>query len=67
MQCPTLRHKISVVNTDNVGHNGQVLQRHLQTLLRDDPAALQFLKDHVVILDSMVDRITSQRPDSSGS
>jgi mannitol-1-phosphate/altronate dehydrogenase len=64
-------HKLCVINTDNVPHNGAVLQKHMETLAHrsEDQSSsklLQFLKEHVVFLDSMVDRITSQRPDSKG-
>ena len=56
---------ICVINTDNVPNNGQVLQSHMRVLLKNEPRALQFLEKHVVFLDSMVDRITSQRPNDT--
>lgn len=59
---------ICVVNTDNVPNNGCVIRTHMLTLLqKEDPGEQQqkrqlFLDQHVVFLNSMVDRITSHRP-----
>ncbi|GAX10862.1 hypothetical protein FisN_31Hh070 [Fistulifera solaris] len=57
--------KICVVNTDNVPLNGNVIRQHMMTLLQqhgNNDADRQFLEERVVFLNSMVDRITSHRP-----
>jgi mannitol-1-phosphate/altronate dehydrogenase len=59
----TRTYPICVINTDNVPWNGRVLQSHMATRAADDPVTRTFLADHVVFLNSMVDRITSHRPD----
>ncbi len=57
--------KICVVNTDNVPFNGNVIRQHMMTLLQqqgNNDDERHFLEKHVVFLNSMVDRITSHRP-----
>jgi Mannitol-1-phosphate/altronate dehydrogenases len=61
--------KISIVNTDNVPHNGDVIRSHMMKLAHEsekEEKMTDFLKEHVVFHNSMVDRITSQRPGSDG-
>lgn len=73
LACPNPNGRICVVNTDNVPHNGDVIRGHVlknadqfggtdggQTDFDD------FVRNKVVFLNSMVDRITSSRPDSNG-
>jgi hypothetical protein len=58
--------KICIVNTDNVPNNGSTIERHMRTIAtsstEDTVTMLQFFENHVVFLNSMVDRITSSRP-----
>jgi mannitol-1-phosphate/altronate dehydrogenase len=60
--------KYCVIDMDNVPNNGATIQAHLRQLAdADGDGALRlFLDSHVVFLDSMVDRITSQREGSGG-
>ncbi len=61
--------RISVINTDNIPHNGDLLQRFLMELAeeeKDDHTFKTFLEKSVAFHNTMVDRITSQRPDSNG-
>lgn len=59
---------ISVVNTDNVPQNGKVLCKFMIQIAEseNDQNMIQFLNEHVVFHDTMVDRITSQREGSMG-
>lgn len=59
---------ISVVNTDNVPQNGKVLRKFMIQIAENenDQDMIQFLNDHVIFHDTMVDRITSQREGSMG-
>merc|ERR1711971_812277 len=57
--------KICIINTDNVSHNGDAIRRYMMELAnekndRDD--IQRFLKESVVFHNTMVDRITSERP-----
>ena len=67
---PSSLPKLCVIDMDNVPHNGVTIQRHMQTLAcRDkerDASMRLFLESQVVFLDTMVDRITSQREGSHG-
>jgi hypothetical protein len=57
--------KICIINTDNVSDNGDLIQSHLQSIASNgdhDHEMLEFLNNHVVCLNTMVDRITSSRP-----
>ncbi|VEU40348.1 unnamed protein product [Pseudo-nitzschia multistriata] len=63
--------QISVINTDNVSQNGDVIRGFMEELATNDgstrsAAMRQFLADSVVFHNTMVDRITSQRPGSDG-
>lgn len=58
--------KLCVIDMDNVPNNGQVIQSHMLELARDDADIVTFLKQKVAFLDTMVDRITSQREGSNG-
>lgn len=58
--------KICVINTDNVSKNGNVLRTFMHELAANDEAMQRFLADSVVFHNTMVDRITSQRPNSNG-
>ena len=68
--------KVVLLNTDNVPHNGSVIRQHMFTLARKKQEAepgtatndthatlslLEFLETRLVFLDTMVDRIVSQR------
>lgn len=60
--------KICILNTDNVPNNGSVLKQHMQTLATKNGSnggsgMLDFIEQHLVFLNTMVDRITSARPD----
>jgi len=61
---------IHVINTDNVAKNGTVLRGYMNELAarntHDDSEMERFLVDSVVFHNTMVDRITSQRPGSRG-
>jgi len=58
--------KICVINTDNVSKNGNVIQTFMVELAESDEAMQTFLTESVVFHNTMVDRITSQRPGSDG-
>jgi len=58
--------KICVVNTDNVSKNGDVLRGYMEELAGSEPAVSRFLASGVVFHNTMVDRITSERPGSNG-
>jgi len=58
--------KICVINTDNVSKNGNVIRGFMQELASEDKAMQSYLNDTVVFHNTMVDRITSQRPNSNG-
>jgi mannitol-1-phosphate/altronate dehydrogenase len=58
--------KICIVDMDNVPNNGDRIHSHLVDLAASDDNMQQFLQKHVVCLNTMVDRITSARPDSNG-
>ena len=61
-----IQEKICVIDMDNVPNNGATLQRHMRTLAAKDPTMVLFLESQIVFMDSMVDRITSQREGSNG-
>ncbi|KAL7511161.1 hypothetical protein ACHAXN_008062 [Cyclotella atomus] len=66
--------KISIVNTDNVPNNGDVIQSHVLENVQSfetaysfgDMSFMEFIENRVSFLNSMVDRITSARIGSSG-
>jgi hypothetical protein len=62
--------KLCVVNTDNVPNNGSTIEQHMRAIaassMQESTAMLLFIDNHVVFLNSMVDRITSSRlPDNN--
>ena len=60
--------KICILDMDNVPNNGSVIQKHMEHWASAESSSdmQTFLKEHVVFLDTMVDRITSQRDGSNG-
>lgn len=73
----TPNHKLCVINTDNLPGNGTVLFQHMMALAERDEQQQQssssssttmkdFLTNTVAFLNTMVDRITSQREGSDG-
>lgn len=60
--------KICILDMDNVPNNGTVLQAHMLQLALASPDRNMeaFLQTNVVFLNTMVDRITSQREGSNG-
>jgi mannitol-1-phosphate/altronate dehydrogenase len=61
--------KVVILNTDNVLNNGNVIHSHLKTLAgvntgtSEQKDLLAFINRNVLCLNTMVDRITSARPD----
>lgn len=73
LTCPNPNGRICVINTDNVPNNGSVVRSHVLTNAEsygdnggDTKGFVDFILDKVVFLNSMVDRITSSRPNSKG-
>lgn len=74
VQCDNPNGKICIVNTDNVSQNGSTLEKYMMELAStsstsdegENQTIQSFLKERVVFHNTMVDRITSQRPDSGG-
>lgn len=69
--CPNPNGKICVINTDNVPNNGDVIRNHVMQNGREMYGAenerfVDFLQRRVAFLNTMVDRITSSRPNSNG-
>jgi mannitol-1-phosphate/altronate dehydrogenase len=68
--CENPNGKICIINTDNVPNNGSVIFQHMMELAagaeESDDEFVEFLKNRVTFHNTMVDRITSQRPDSDG-
>jgi mannitol-1-phosphate/altronate dehydrogenase len=63
----TSNKKVCILNTDNVPNNGAVLLSHMKVLANlKDPSMIVFLENRIAFLDTMVDRITSQRDESHG-
>lgn len=60
--------KLCIIDMDNVPNNGQVIEKHMMYIAQqqDDAEMLDFLQTRVAFLDTMVDRITSQREGSHG-
>ena len=60
-------HKICVINTDNVPNNGALIQQHMRSIATAESPGntemVDFLQNHVVFCNSMVDRIVSARSD----
>jgi mannitol-1-phosphate/altronate dehydrogenase len=63
--------KIIILNTDNVLNNGNVIHSHLKRLVTENTSTsehhhlLSFISQNILCLNTMVDRITSARPDDS--
>lgn len=68
IECTNPHGRICVINTDNVPSNGSVIKAHMIDLAKEieNQDMQDFLENHVTFLNSMVDRITSQREGSSG-
>jgi len=71
--CDNPNGKICIVNTDNVSQNGNVIASFMTELAKARTTNSEagenieeFLKEKVVFLNTMVDRITSQRQGSDG-
>lgn len=67
----TPNQKLCIINMDNVPNNGDRVHSHMLTLAEiddegDEDDMRQFLATQVVFLNTMVDRITSQREGSNG-
>jgi len=64
----TETNKLCIIDMDNVPNNGRVLHKHVMELAEsnNDDDMKQFLTHQVAFLDTMVDRITSQRQGSDG-
>jgi len=56
--------KICVINTDNVSQNGTLMQEFMNELASGDEVMETFCSHFVVFHNTMVDRITSHRPES---
>jgi hypothetical protein len=61
---PASDQKICLLDMDNVPHNGSLLEAHMMQLA--NPEMKAFLQTNVAFLNTMVDRITSQREGSNG-
>jgi len=72
MKCTNPNGKICVINTDNVPNNGNVIRSHVlenaekYSAEKEGEDFVEFLTSKVAFLNSMVDRITSSRPNSNG-
>ena len=73
LTCSNPNGRICVVNTDNVPNNGDVIRSHVlknaeiyDVEVEGAPSFADFISAKVAFLNSMVDRITSSRPDSDG-
>ncbi|KAL3919523.1 MAG: hypothetical protein SGILL_003712 [Bacillariaceae sp.] len=60
--------KLCVINTDNVPNNATLIRSYMLEIAREENGTLieKYLKEKVAFLDSMVDRITSEREGSEG-
>ncbi len=70
LKCPNPNGKICIINTDNVPNNGNVIRDHImqngRDIYSDNEGFVDFLQSKVAFLNTMVDRITSSRPNSNG-
>lgn len=70
LQCPNPNGKICIINTDNVPNNGDVIRDHVMQngseIYSDNEGFIDFIQTKVAFLNTMVDRITSSRPNSNG-
>lgn len=62
----TPNQKLCIINMDNVPNNGDRVHNHMMTLAMDNDEMKEYIATHVVCLNTMVDRITSQREGSKG-
>ena len=59
--------QVCVIDMDNIPQNGTLLQKYMNELAStSDEPMKDFLQNHVCFHNTMVDRITSQRPGSNG-
>jgi hypothetical protein len=60
--------KLCIVNTDNVPNNASLIQTYMTEIAQNDNSAFmqQYISTKLAFLNSMVDRITSQREGSNG-
>ena len=58
--------KLCVVDMDNFPMNGDKIRQHMVELADGNAEMLSYLREKVAFLNTMVDRITSARPDSKG-
>ena len=69
LKCTNPNNRICIINTDNVPFNGNKITSLLKEIVEQreglDVDFITFLNNNVVSLNSMVDRITSQRPSNS--
>lgn len=74
LQCPNPNGRICVINTDNLPNNGDVMRSHVlknavkydEVVGEGDMSFVDFISTNVAFLNTMVDRITSSRPNSNG-
>lgn len=73
LKCSNPNGKICVINTDNLPNNGDVIRCHVlknaetyAEIVGESMSFIDFISTKVSFLNSMVDRITSSRPDSNG-
>ena len=70
LKCTNPNGRICIINTDNVPNNGNVIQCHvLKNAIAkygEEGEFVDFVSNKVAFLNSMVDRITSSRPNSNG-
>lgn len=77
LSCPNPNGRISIINTDNVPNNGDIIKKYVLDIAKvqneensysNGNSFLEFLQEGggVIFHNSMVDRITSQRPGSNG-
>ena len=73
LACSNPNGRICVINTDNVPNNGDVIRSHVLKNaerygmeVEGASSFVDFISEKVAFLNSMVDRITSSRPDSDG-
>lgn len=52
---------ITIINMDNLPNNGDLIQSYMNEHASNDDTMKQFLRDRIVFVNTMVDRITSNR------
>ena len=58
--------RICIIDMDNVPQNGDKIKSHMMAMAKDDSEMKEFLETRIAFLNTMVDRITSQREGSDG-